>query len=678
MTFGQTEMEETNGNRRQRDRIGRILHYLYLGSLCLGVAIAARLVYIQHSWKPDKDVDKYFRPMPTKSVIDPVRGSIIGNDGSLLAMSTPMYQLYMDCTVRKAEFAARKDSTEVWENRWLSKARAFSAGLAKEMRDRSAEDYFRIIKQGREDGSKYVRIGGDIDHETLQRLRALPLMREGQYKSGVIVRKKDSRQYPYGELARRTIGFVRDNKSSQGRSDIGLEGKYDYALHGKEGVIWLKTTDNKEKIQDYDSTYVKPENGMDVRTTLDITLQDIVDKALRKQIDEDKSIEMGCAVLMDVKTGAIRSMVNLTRDSLDSRLRETYNMAIGMRSEPGSVFKTATLMTVLEDGIVKSLDEVIPTNRGVVPGFEPDVHVYGMDEISILHGFEISSNYVFRHLAVNNYQDNPKKFLDKLYLYKLGQSFDFDLDGLQEPFIPSPDSPLWSRTSLGSIGIGYSIQETPLHILAFYNAIANKGKMMKPYLVESIEKDGVVKVRKGPSALNSSICSKATADTLLRALKAVTSDGTAARLKRAKLEVAGKTGTSRQVLTKDEIEKYGMQTPYVTRDGSYHNLATFVGFFPADEPKYSLIICLRSGLIRGSVYGGVLPAAATAEIVNKIHTLDSTWGEELARKGSVPGTAREKSKKRRQEETRAAKASGTASAAKESTGRNDIEKEGRE
>ena len=367
-------------------------------------------------------------------------------------------------------------------------------------------------------------------------------------------------------------------------------------------------------------------------------MQDIVDRALRRQIEENKAIEMGCAILMDVKTGAIRSMVNLVRDSTDWSLNETYNMAIGLNSEPGSVFKATTLMTALEDGVIQSLDDRIPTNNGIIPGYPQDDHVIGMKDISILHGFEISSNYVFRYLAVKNYSDNPKKFLDKLYLYKLGQAFDFDLDGMSEPELPNPQSPRWSATDLGSVAMGYAIKETPLHILTFYNAVANKGKMMKPYLVESIERDGVVKTKKGPSVLNASICSKATADTLLRAMKAVTSDGgtAALRLKGAKMQVAGKTGTSRQVLSAEEIKKYGMSTPYVTKDGSYHNLATFVGFFPADNPKYSAIICLKSYLIRGSVYGGVLPAAAMREIVDALYALDPEWGEELEPKAAIP------------------------------------------
>lgn len=630
-----------NTTKKEQDRIGLILYCFYIFLLFVGLAVFGRMLYIMFVWEPDKDLVRYFVPPSTRSVIEPKRGAIIGCDGKLLALSTPMYDLYMDCTVLKKDFMSEKDprKADSLENDWLGKARRFTSGLSAET-GINADEYYRMIVKGRNERKRYMKLLTNLDRGTLLRLEKLPLMEEGQYKSGLIIRKRDTRQYPYGMLARRTIGYVKDNRNQKaderGRSHIGIEGKYDYVLHGKEGEIWLRPTDNREKIQNYDSTYVKPEDGLDVRTTLDITLQDIVDKALRRQIQDNMSIDMGCAVIMDVKTGAIRAMVNLTRDSTDMSLNETYNMAIGLASEPGSVFKTTTLMTALEDGVIKSLDDRIPTNNGVIPGYKPDTHVQGMKDISILRGFEISSNYVFRYLAVNNYSGDPKKFLDKLYLYKMGQAFDFDLDGLTEPELPSPDSPKWSATDLGSVSIGYAVKETPLHILTFYNAIANKGRMMKPYLVESIERNGSVKTRKGPSVLNASICSKATADTLLRAMRAVTSEGTATRLKGAKLKVAGKTGTSRQVLSAKEISRYGMETPYVTKDGSYHNLATFVGFFPADAPKYSAVICVKSGLIRGSVYGGVIPAAAMREIVDAIYALGPEWGTELNTSAKVP------------------------------------------
>ena len=632
-----------NTTKKEQDRIGLILYCFYIFLLFVGLAVFGRMLYIMFVWEPDKDLVRYFVPQSTRSLIEPKRGAIIGCDGKLLALSTPMYDLYMDCTVLKKDFMSEQDprTADSLENDWLGKARRFTSGLSAET-GINADEYYRMIVKGRNERKRYMKLLTNLDRGTLLKLESLPLMEEGRYKSGIIVEKHDSRKYPYGTLARRTIGYVKDNSSQKedekGRSHIGIEGKYDYVLHGKEGEIWLKPTDNKEKIQNYDSTYVKPVDGLDVRTTLDITLQDIVDKAMRKQMSANPKIEDGCAVFMDVRTGAIRAMVNLTKSPKDSSLNEVYNMAIGYGANPGSVFKTTTLMTALEDGYIKSLDDEIPTNEGKLPGYPQDDHVKNLVKISILHGFEISSNYVFRYLATNNYSDDPKRFMDKLYMYKLGQAFDFDLEGLREPVLPSPDSKSWSSTDLGSVAIGYSVRETPLHTLTFYNAIANKGRMMKPYLVESIEKDGVVKTKKGPSVLNASICSRATADTLLRALKAVTSEGTAYRLKGAKLTVAGKTGTARQSLSKEEIEKYGRDPKDNTQtaDGSYHNLATFVGFFPADNPKYSAIICMNSSLIRGSLYGGVGPASAMREIVDAIYTLDPEWGAEVTAMAKVP------------------------------------------
>ncbi len=217
--------------QKKRDRIGVILYCFYAIVLVAGFFIIGKMVCIQLFWKPDKDVARFFLP-PTRASSSR-RGAIIGCDGKLLAMSTPMYQLYMDCTVLKSVFRG-KSNPDSLERDWLSKAKAFSDGLAKEVGG-SAGDYYRMIVTGRKDGNRYIRLTADLDRGALLRLQKLPLMKEGRYKSGIIVNKRDSRQYPYGTLARRTIGYVKDNRNSNGNNHIGLEGKYDYALHGKEG-----------------------------------------------------------------------------------------------------------------------------------------------------------------------------------------------------------------------------------------------------------------------------------------------------------------------------------------------------------------------------------------------------------------------------------------------------------
>lgn len=622
--------------RKDNNKTGLWVYAIYLGSLLLGIIIIGRIAQIQLTFKLDENLEKYFLPRNDKSIIEPLRGSIISHDGRLLALSTPMYQVYMDCAIMKEEY---KDEPKK-EEEWMSKAQKLSKGLASIYGDKSAGEYYELIRRSRRDGKRYVKIGGQIDHETLQEVKELPLFNEGANRGGFLYEKKDSRQYPYGSLARRTIGYVKDNSNSNGNNKLGLEGKFNFQLHGSEGYEWKKITDNKDYIHNYDSSSVKSKDGYDLRTTINIDIQDIADHALRAQIEDNPKIEGGCVIVMDVETGGIRAMVNLMRDSTSGRLGESYNYAIGRAGEPGSVFKSTTLMSLLEDGKVRLSDE-IETNHGDVKGFSRDQHIAdyerenNTDKISVLHGFEISSNYVFRKLAIDNYGKNPKKMIDKLYLYKLGEKFDFDLEGLQTPSIPDPEGKLWSGTDLGSVAIGYSVSETPLHIVTFYNAIANKGKMMKPYLVESIESNGVVKEKRGPSILNGSICSKATADSLTYALKQVVETGTGQRrLGNARCSIAGKTGTARIVLDPKHTQK--SRNPYQDEFGRRQYQATFVGFFPADAPKYSAIVVIYSNLDREIFYGGTLPALAFRELVDNVYALDKENGERLESKGHIP------------------------------------------
>lgn len=635
-------MARTDGRNTESGKDTGIIVYLtYLLCLMLAFAIIGKTVYIQFFKKENPEIVKYFRPRSIRNALSPDRGDIIASDGRLLATSIPMYQINMDCTVMKESFKreARGDSLEL---DWLSKARDLSEGLASIYGDMTAEEYYKAISTGRRNGKQYLKIGGKIDHETLQKVKGLPLFKEGRNRGGIIVTRHDTRQYPYGSLARRTIGYVKDNSMSNGNNHIGLEGRFDYLLHGEEGVEYLKVTDNKRIIPNLDSTSVAAKDGKDLRTTLNIDIQDIADRALRRQIEDVPDIEGGCVIILDVTTGAIRAMVNLLRDSTSGRLNESMNMAIGRKGEPGSVFKTTTLMTCIEDGIIHSLDDEIPSNHGWLKGWnQPDAHITdyerehpGKTTIPIIDGFKVSSNYMFRYLAVTHYSDRPKEFLSHLYSYKLGEAWDFDLEGLATPQIPDPDSHTWSKTDLGQVAMGYSVSETPLHIATFYNAIANNGRMMKPYLVEAVEENGVVKEKYGPSVLNASICSKATADTITRGLKAVVEEGTAKRLKDSPWQVAGKTGTSWVVLTAKE--RNGSKDSYSDAYGRKKNQATFVCFFPADEPKYTALITLYSALSHITYYGGTKPALAMEEIVRSLYAMEPVPQADTVTRGSVP------------------------------------------
>lgn len=622
--------------KKKKDSVGRGLYTLYILFLICSLLLICRLVFIQAFYKPDDKVLGILTPTSQRKTIEPSRGAILSDDGRLLAMSLPIYDIHMDCSVKKSEYT-RSEKGDSLENAWKEKAGMLAEGLAAILKDKTVQEYRDIIMNGRENGKQFVSICNGIERKDYNKIIQLPLFNEGQYAGGIIVDERTVRKYPYGKLARRTIGFVRSN-SAVDNTHVGIEGKFDYVLHGTDGVEYLRQIDNKERVLDSDSTYVKAEDGLDIRTTINIDMQDIADKALREQLEDQAEIEGGCLVLMEVETGAIKAMVNLTRDSLTTKLEELQNFAIGRRCEPGSVFKTVTLTSALSDGIIKSLDDKMPTNHGRVKNtnMKQDVHIldwereHKTDEISIIDGFKISSNYVFGTLAVEGYAKKPKQFIDNVYMYKLGEAFDFDIDGLRTPVIPSYKDAGWSNTTLGTMGFGYATEETPLHILTFYNALANKGRMMKPYIVESIEKYGAPIEKRGPTVLNASICSKAVADTVARALEAVTEEGTARRLKGARCTVGGKTGTSFAVLSS------GTKTPYVDKYGRHKYQGTFVGFFPVEDPKYSIICVVYSHPTHNSFQGGGLPAMAVRTVVDEMYVMSPTWGERLSKSGSVP------------------------------------------
>ena len=639
-------MQNHNTEEKGRRRTSNMLILFHVVFLCMAVAIIGKIVYLQFIWEPDPRYVKYFQPKKDKNEIDPQRGSIIDYKGKLLAMSTPMYNVHMDCYVLKEEYASMKDKEKgaKKEQEWISKAQQLADKLPEVLKEdgRNSAYYRDLILTGRRNKRRYVAIAKDIDHSTLLELKKLPLFCEGRNQSGMIIEEEETRQYPYDGLARRVIGYVRNN-SDTNALHIGIEGEYNHHLRGKKGVEWMKVTDGKGMIQNMDSSFVAVENGLDIRTTLDINIQDIADRSLRANMAQEEDIVGGCVVVLDVETGAIRAMVNLQKDKR-GEFREVFNMAAGRPAEPGSVFKAVTMTTLLEDGLIK-LEDKLPTNHGVMsdmPKVNRDDYITsyernnGVNQISIIDGFKISSNYVFRRLVKDNYGEKPEKFINRLHEYNFGEAYEFELEesGSARPRIPDPESAGWTIYDLVSVAIGYSVRVTPLQVATFYNAIANNGKMMKPYVVESIEDEGRVVRNFKPQILNGSICSKATADTLTRALKMVTLEGTASRLKNAKCTVAGKTGTSRMHLTNEE--RAGSRDPYSDINGRKKHQATFVGFFPADQPKYTAIVVVYTGLMSNNVYGGKIPAMTFKDIVDGIWAYDTEWGNVIKEKGSIP------------------------------------------
>jgi cell division protein FtsI (penicillin-binding protein 3) len=633
-----------------KHRVSKTLWTVYCFFLAASIFIIGRIIFLQYAWEPDQKTLKYFTPENRQETINPERGTITDCNGQILAISTPLYTIHMDCHILKKDLLKGKVKVgrdSISERDWRKMAMDMCRQLPAIIQDgRTAEDYYSLIEENRNSntkkGRRNVLIVKGIDHSTLLKVRQLPLYRHGRYVSGMKESKEEARKYPFGELGKRIIGDIRIDPDNPSRNRfVGIEGQYNHILHGKEGLQWMKETD-KGVVVNPDSNIVKVVNGDDIRTTIDIDIQDIADKALRRYITDDEGIEGGCAVVMDVRTGAVRAMANLKKNSKDE-LGEYMNMAIGRPGEPGSIFKTATLMTLLEDGKV-TLSTEVATNNGILKEFPKVAKDRALikyesetkkNSISVREGFKRSSNNVFRHLVIKHYgeEKNRKQFTDRLFEYKLHDAYDFDLE--EKGYGKSDLRKSWSIHDLYSTAIGYSIRETPLNMLAFYNAIANKGKMMKPYIIDSHIRNGKAIRRFEPEILNASICSKATIDTLTAALKAVASEGTARRLKGAKCEVAGKTGTSRSVL--DASEKPLPKDHYLTENGERKYQATFVGFFPADEPKYSAIVTVYTKLTKSDAYGGGNhPTRIFREIVDNIWALDPEWGKVLSESGEIP------------------------------------------
>lgn len=622
--------------------------YFYLFFLSLSFIVVIKIYSIQHSWEPNEKFVKEFLPTKHLEQIRPREGFILDHKGRILAISTPLYDIHMDCYVQKEHYDNDKKNGEAKNHEWLQKADALSGRLAamfpKAGKDSTA--YSNLIRSSREAGKRYVSIIKGVDHRTVEELKTLPLFNEPQHKGGLIVTPIENRMYPYDGLAKRIIGYVNKNIEE---GFIGIEGTYYREIKGTAGTKWAKRTDNFEWISDIDSTSIEAQDGLDIRTTLDIHIQDIADRALRKHIDTVRHINSACVVIMDVETGGIRAMVNLKRDG-NGRLNETFNMAVARAAEPGSIFKTVMLTALLEDGYV-TLDEKMPIDiqKMKYPGFknvERDEYVFKYktrhhtDSIPVIDGYMLSSNYVFRRQVTDHYYSDPEELIARLHSYHLGGSFNFEIkeNGGSSPRLPDPAGKGWNGATIPSMAIGYSVHVTPLQILTFYNAIANGGKMMKPYIAERFERDGKVVEDRRPELL-SVVCSEATADTLVRAMKKVTAyrkgaayqEGTAANsMKGVGCEVAGKTGTAWIYLEGDDA--IGKKSPYIAADGSRKYQASFAGFFPADEPKYSMIVVAYTDRVKQIEGGGGRPARVFRDIVNEIMTYDPQWQKEITAK----------------------------------------------
>jgi len=576
-----------------RDEIVWRSGIVYFVIALLAVAILVRIIilqYIQRGKWSDMSEKFVFRTaeMPAN------RGDILTYDGRLLASSVPYYTVFMD--TRSSGM-----SSETWSNG----IGGLSAGLSRILGDRSAAGWKNVITQARMKGDRYFLIQRKVDYETLKKLKELPIFREGQYKGGMVAQAENRRILPNSDLAARTIGYL--NLGNEG-NEVGVEGAFDKDLAGKNGIAVKQRLTGGDWITVETSGSVSSRDGNDVVTTLDIDLQDVASSALLNQLRKNNA-DHGCAVLMEVATGDIRAIANLELGG-DGNYHETYNYAIGESTEPGSTFKLPALMAALEDGVIDTGD-IVDTGTGSVKFYNKiikDTKEGGNGKLSVKQVFEKSSNVGTSKLIYEHYKANPRDFVNRLYAMKLNEKLDLQIQGEGAPLIRYPGDKLWSGLSLPMMSHGYEVQMTPLQILTFYNAVANDGKMIKPRFVSAILRNGSVVKSYEPKVIINSIASRSTIRKTKKMMEGVVERGTATNLKNANYKIAGKTGTAQ--IAKD---KYGYRTGARI---SYQ--ASFVGYFPAENPLYSCIVVVNAPS-NGVYYGNIVAGTVFKEISDKVY-----------------------------------------------------------
>lgn len=524
-------------------------------------------------------------------VIEPNRGNIYSSDGRLLAVSVPFYEIRMD-------FKSESFTDDIF----YGGVDELSKELSRLFKDRHWSSYKRALVKARKEGNRYYLVKRHVSYTQLQQVKKFPIYREGRFKGGVQYVQSTKRVRPYGMLAFRTVGYT---MSGNLRSVVGIEGAYEDELKGIEGYqlmrkirgdIWMPINDAKE---------IEPQDGYDVVTTIDVDLQDVAQNALHTQLLRHGA-DHGTVVLMEVETGKVRAIANLARGK-DGQYSEDYNYAIGESTEPGSTFKLASMIALLEDGFVHP-DDIIDVGDGVTYYYGQkleDSGDEGLGEITVQHAFEVSSNVAISTLVNESYKNKPELFVDRLYEMGLNRKLDIGIRGEGKPDIKYTDSELWSGLSLPWMSIGYEVRMTPLQILAFYNAIANEGKMVKPIFVEEMRAHGKLVKEFKTEVLNNHICSRETLQQVRAMMEGVVENGTGKNLNNTNYRIAGKTGTAQVSLSKEGYTKSLYQ-------------ASFVGYFPADNPKYSCIVVVNAPS-KQIYYGNLVAGPIFRSVTDRIY-----------------------------------------------------------
>lgn len=561
---------------------------IYFLLLVFAIVVIAKMVSVQQI-KNDRWEQIESNLTENTVIVEPNRGNICADDGSVLATSVPGYFVRIDLASEGVKRVYSKESDSL------------AYYLSAFFRDGSKADYNRRLNAAYRNRNRGLLLTPHkVDYTELQQIKKFPILRRGRFGGGLIVEQENKRITPLGILALRTIGGL--NKGAYGGVHgaigyTGLEDAYEPYLKGKEGVSYKQNLSGRWVTR----TEIEPRNGMDIITTINVKLQDAAESALYKQLKLSNA-DWATVILMEVKTGEIKAIANLGRNG--DEYYEIDNYALGHRGcyEPGSTFKLVSLMVALEDGKVDTSD-VFDTGNGswYSNGRRiSDTHGYG--ELTVKQIFEKSSNVGVAKIITSCYAGNPKDYVDRVYSFGINKPLGLEVNGEGQPYFKYPGDADWWGTTLGGMSYGYESKMTPLQILAFYNAVANNGKMVKPRLVKEIRENGALEKTFKTEVLNPMIASKETIGKAKKMLEGVCENGTGQSLQNEYFKIAGKTGTAR-VATSSEGYSQGMY------------LASFAGYFPANDPRYSMIVTFNNP--RNGYYGASVAGPVFKEIAEK-------------------------------------------------------------
>ena len=565
---------------------------LYVFICTIAVVVVSKILIIQ---RIDQEISSVNLPKLFK--IKASRGNIFSDDGSLLAISMPLYNVFIDLSV-------------VDEKIFESEIKNLSLSLSNLFTDKSASEYESYLRQSKQkEKNKYVKLRNKVTHNELNLLKSFPILKLGKFKGGLIVEERLNRENPFGLLAKRTIGLLRE------ANPIGLERAYNKTLSGVDGwQLKQRIAKNFWRNEDSDLNSM-PKSGSDIVSTLNVDIQDVAQNALKKSLKYHDA-DWGTVILMEVQSGKIKAIANLRNN--EGEFNEHYNHAIAEHLEPGSTFKLASIIAGLEDGFY-TLSDSVDTENGTYQFYDKvmkDSRKGGYGKITIGEALVKSSNVGISKIINKHYKDRPSEFIDRIYKMGLCTPLDLELPYPNNLLIKQPGKSGWSGVTLPWMSIGYSLRLSPIHMLTFYNAIANEGVMVKPLFTSQVLRDGKLISENSTEIINPAICSKSSIEAVMPFLVDVVDRGTAKNIKSKQYKIAGKTGTSLIAYgqnKEDEIKRYH---------------ASFVGFFPALKPKYSCIVVVHNPKENG-FYGSDVAAPVFKEISDKIYATDISIHDQI-------------------------------------------------